>query len=154
MRDALVHRYQSIEFALRSGEQVAIFLAFPATLGNAYDFEPLAENRSTRQSMFSSRSTRKLGGLQGHFQVGDGLFAADSREAIQKLIQRIARRQVLYQDLHRHAGPGEHQRPVHQLGVTRDYFVFIHRCASFVLFQTILPPRRSDLLDQLLHVVV
>jgi len=95
MRDALVHRYQSIEFALRSGEQVAIFLAFPATLGNAYDFEPLAENRSTRQSMFSSRSTRKLGGLQGHFQVGDGLFAADSREAIQKLIQRIARRQVL-----------------------------------------------------------
>src|SRR5215213_7033371 len=66
-----------------------------------------------RRSTFSSSSTRKVGRLQGHLQVRDGLLATHTGESVQEVLQGVTGLEVIDQRLYGDAGSGEDELAMH-----------------------------------------
>src|SRR5688572_23353194 len=79
--------------------------------------------RIRRRSTFSSSRTRKVGGLEGHLQVGFGLLPAYAREAVEKIVESAASLYVVHEGPCGHACAGEDKLTVHHVGITRDHLL-------------------------------
>ncbi len=60
----------------------------------------------------------------GGFEESDDVLPFHSGEPLEKLVNRIARFQVIKQRLHRYACPGKTRRTAHDLQVSRNDFPF------------------------------
>src|SRR5918998_2873212 len=87
--------------------------------------------RFRRRSTFSSSRTRKVGGLEGHLQVGFGHLAAHAREAFEEVVEGVASLYVVHEGLCGHARAGKDELTVHHVGIARDHRVVVgdHKCS-------------------------
>ncbi len=73
-----------------------------------------------------SSSSKRIHRFGCHLQVGDCLLPANPREVVEGLFQGVTGGQVLYEHLYRNASTFEHQRPAHDLRISRDHVLFLH----------------------------
>src|SRR5829696_4979873 len=85
-----------------------------------------AKKRVSLAGTFSS-SSKRIHRCRRHLQVSYRLLARHAREIFEKLVQRIPGREMLYEYLHRNPRALEHQRPTHDLRISRDHICLLHR---------------------------
>ena len=104
-----------------------------------------AKKRVSLTGTFSSSSNR-IHRCRRHLQVSYRLLARHARKIFEKLVQRIPGREMLYEYLHRNPGALEHQRPTHDLRISRDHICLLNRSGPpsfgrFPAVELILQPR-------------
>ena len=93
VRQAFVHRQENVELPGRGDEpeQLAVFDARPAGARHGLDFVAGQFAAQTRVNAFIQQNSHLRGDqhfFAGLFEKSDGLFAGDSGETLQKIVQR------------------------------------------------------------------
>jgi hypothetical protein len=79
---------EGVELLACGFQQLAVLLARLASLGHGRDFVSFVEGSlGAPVDVLSSRSTRKVGGLEGHLQVCFGFRARHGREVLEQIVE-------------------------------------------------------------------
>ena len=131
MRQAFIHREEDIKLARIRNEpqKLPVLDARPTRAENCLDFVTGQVPSQTRGQAFveqDAHSGVRNQQLTRLFQQGNGLFSADRREILQKIIQRVAALQVINRRPGRNARPGKAGRTAHYFRVNFDNRACLH----------------------------